>query len=107
MIESEIEVVVNGRSEIYNLTDEEAKFKFISSLYSGVWFINTKSNGFTAAVLADKVDDLPTIMNRAAFEQSKLKVAKEITKLLKKKKDQSILPSVKEILDSVNAGLHV
>lgn len=105
MTEQEINVIVNGEGETYKLTDEEAKFKFIGGLETGVWYINTLNNGFVATVIADRLADMPAVMRKASFEPKKDKVAKLISKLLARKKLEEVLPTTREIMKAISKGI--
>lgn len=105
MIEQEINVIVNGKGATYKLTDEEAKFKFIGGLESGVWYINTLNNGFVATVIADKIADIPAVMTKASFEPKKDRIAKLISKLLASKKIEETLPTTREVMQAISKGI--
>lgn len=105
MKEADVSVIVNGKSDTYKLTDEEAKFKFISSLQSGVWYINTLHNGYVATIIADHIADMPAVMTKVSFEQRRQRVAKCVSALLLRKRQMDKMPTTREVLNAVVKGL--
>lgn len=105
MSEADMDVIINGKSTLYQMSDEEAKYKFMKSLESGVWYINNLNNGYVATVIADRIADMPAVMTKASFELRKQNVAKEVAKVLKLCQQREVMPTTRDIMSAINKGL--
>lgn len=106
MEEHTVEITVEGKSEIFHCIDEEAKFKFLKDLKKGIWYINTYTNGFNAAVVADKLSDLPKAITQAEFMKYKLRVAKNITAVLHECQENDIFPTTDLLIQAILRGMY-
>jgi len=78
----------------------------LEQLTDGIYMISSIKDGKHLRKMADKIEELPSVMNRAMFEPYTYTISKELSRILKENEESFILGlskfiSVKKIMDTV------